>query len=76
MDRIGVVGLSWREGGAETIGQFTVDAEALVEKLPKLAEHLQTSEVFYLSTCNRVEVGFVAEVGTPLTEHARGSTAS
>lgn len=37
--------------------------------LPELAQAIGAREVFYLATCNRVEVGFVSDGATPLAAY-------
>lgn len=61
MERIAVVGLSWREGGPEHLARLALDPERLAERLPALADALGASELCYLATCNRVEVAFRGE---------------
>jgi glutamyl-tRNA reductase len=68
MDRIGVVGISWRSGGPEALKPFSRGPEERARLLPGLARHLGVGECFYLATCNRVEVGFVGD-GRPLAEY-------
>ncbi|MEZ6186528.1 MAG: hypothetical protein R3F62_16155 [Planctomycetota bacterium] len=66
MDRIGVVGISWRSGGPEALAPFTRGPAERARMLPELAQAIGSPEVFYLATCNRVEVGFVTDGKTPL----------
>ncbi len=69
MDRVGIVGLSWREGGTRTLAGFTIPAEERAARLPALLETIDAEEVVYLATCNRVEVVFVARPRTPLRSY-------
>jgi glutamyl-tRNA reductase len=63
MDRIGVVGLSYRHATAEEIACFTIPKDDLLPRLVRLRESLQTAELVYLATCNRVEVLFAMPEG-------------
>ena len=63
MDRIGIVGLSYRHAAAEDIACFTIPKDDLLARLPALRETLQTAELMYLATCNRVEVLFAMPEG-------------
>lgn len=58
MDRIAVVGLSWRAGGPAALARFALPEQGLEGRLAALALELGASELVYLSTCNRVEVAF------------------
>ncbi len=58
MERIAVVGLSWREGGPEHLARLALEPERVAESLPALAADLRARELCYLATCNRVEVAF------------------
>jgi glutamyl-tRNA reductase len=63
MERIGVIGINWRNGGADALARFTVpegDRDAL---LNRLAGQLGVSELAYIATCNRVEIALVVEPG-------------
>lgn len=61
MERLGVVGISWKAGGAEALARFTIAAEEREAKLPGLAAAIGVTELAYLATCNRVEVAFVGD---------------
>ena len=61
MDRIGVVGLNWRDGGPERLASYTLAPEGREARLPELARALGASELVYLATCNRVELAFVVD---------------
>jgi len=63
MDRIGVVGLSYRHAGVDDVARFAVPRAQLPARLPALRAQLQASEVLYVSTCNRVEVLYATERG-------------
>jgi len=71
MERIGVVGLSWRQGGPRALARFTVPVEEREDRLPELARAIGAEELVYLATCNRVEVAFVTSPGTAVSEYRR-----
>ena len=70
MHQIGVVGLSYRHAGVDEVARFSVPKAELAARLPALREGLGASEVFYLATCNRVEVLYANADGAP-AEDAR-----
>ena len=69
MDRIGLVGLSWRRGGPEALTRFTLPAAERAEGVRQLARAAGVSELVYLATCNRVEVLFAGDGTTPLAAY-------
>lgn len=71
MERIGVVGLSWRQGGPEALARFTLPVEGRGERVAALAAEVDAEELVYLATCNRVEVVFVTREGVPVEEYRR-----
>jgi glutamyl-tRNA reductase len=71
MDHIGVVGLSWRQGGPESIARFSRPPEERVAVLRALAAALKVEEAVYLSTCNRVEVAFAVREGQDVGDRRR-----
>ncbi len=66
MHRIGVVGILWRHSRADVLGAFTIPREEREERVPMLAATIGVSELVYLATCNRVEVAFAINGGTPM----------
>jgi len=71
MDQVGVVGLSWRQGGPESIARFSRPAAERAATLHALARELQVEEVVYLATCNRVEIAFAVRDGDAMTDRRR-----
>ncbi len=71
MERIGVVGLSWRLGDPEALARFALPAEGRRERLAELAREVDAEELVHLATCNRVEVAFVTREGVPVEEYRR-----
>ena len=65
MQQIGVVGLSYRHAGVEEVARFAVPRAELPARLPALRTLLKASEILYVGTCNRVEVLYSTEDGTP-----------
>jgi glutamyl-tRNA reductase len=63
MHQIGVVGLSYRHVGVDEVARFSVPKTEVAARLPVLRDALGVSEVFYVGTCNRVEVLFAMPDG-------------
>jgi len=66
MHRIGVVGISWRHRRSDVLGAFTIPREDRARRVPLLAAELGVRELVYVATCNRVEVAFAIDGGTPI----------
>lgn len=71
MHPIGVVGLSYRHAGVDEIARFAVPRAEVAGRLPALRASLGVSEVFYVGTCNRVEVLYATENGAPAGDARR-----
>ncbi len=69
MDRLGLIGISWRQGGSDALARFTLPVEARPERLPRLAQRIEAEELVYLATCNRVEVALVTREGLPVAAY-------
>src|SRR6185436_3905274 len=69
MNRIGLLGLSWRHVAPEQLASWTLPPHERAARLPRLARELGVRELVYIATCNRVEVAFVAEPGEPLAAY-------
>ena len=65
MHQIGVVGLSYRHVGVDEVARFSVPKTEVAARLPALRDALGVSEVFYVGTCNRVEVLYAMADGAP-----------
>jgi glutamyl-tRNA reductase len=63
MDRIGVIGINWRQGGADELARFTVPEPGRDAFLNELAGRMGATELAYIATCNRVEIAVVIEPG-------------
>ncbi len=71
MDHIGVVGLSWRQGGPAHLERFRREGADRAAVLRELARALEAPEVVHLSTCNRVEVAFAVREGETVGDRRR-----
>ena len=56
LEHLGLIGVSWRQGGSEALAEFALDQERAPEQLRDFAQRLGLKELAYLSTCNRVEL--------------------
>jgi glutamyl-tRNA reductase len=65
MDRIGVVGLSYRHAGVDEVARLAIPRAELALRLPALRGCLKAAEILYLGTCNRIEVVYSTNDGTP-----------
>ena len=65
MHQIGVVGLSYRHAGVDEVARFAVPRAEVPARLPALRALLKAAEILYVGTCNRVEVLYSTEDGTP-----------
>ena len=59
MEHIGVIGLSWRQGGADALARFALPTEE--GALHRLRDAMGATELVYLGTCNRVEIYFTVD---------------
>jgi glutamyl-tRNA reductase len=71
MHQIGVVGLSYRHAGVDEVARFSVPKTEVAARLPVLRDSLGVSEVFYVGTCNRVEVLYATADGVPAGDARR-----
>lgn len=71
MDRIGVVGATWRTNGVTDLPRYTIPQDQRPARLPALAKTVGASELVYLTTCNRVEVAYVGDGRTPPNTYRR-----
>lgn len=58
MESIGIVGISIRGHDTAALARFTIAKEERGGRLPALAAELGVRELFYLATCNRVEIAY------------------
>lgn len=64
LEHLGMIGVSWRQGGAESLADFTLPEERIGESLALFAQAFELGELAYLATCNRVELIFARSAGT------------
>lgn len=68
-----MIGVSWRQGGAQSIEDFTLDEQSSEARLLEFARDHDLAELGYLATCNRVELIYArngASNGTDLRPQA------
>ena len=68
MHQVGVVGLSYRHAGVDEVARFSVPKAEVAERLPALRDSLGVAEIFYVGTCNRVEVLYATADGEPAAD--------
>lgn len=71
MLQIGVVGLSYRHAHVDEVARFAVPKADVAARLPALRDSLGVAEVFYVGTCNRVEVLYATANGGPAGDARR-----
>jgi glutamyl-tRNA reductase len=64
LDSLGMIGVSWKQGGTESLAEFTPPQEGLSERLFALARAHALDELALISTCNRVELLFARKPGS------------
>ena len=68
---MGLVGVSWRQGGSEALAEFALQQERAAAQLQDFARRMQLAELAYLATCNRVELIFARSDRTPVQDLRR-----
>ena len=58
LDNLGMIGVSWRQGGTESLADFTPSDDGLAEHLGAFARSNALAELALIVTCNRVELIF------------------
>jgi glutamyl-tRNA reductase len=71
LERLGLVGVSWRQGGSEALAEFALQQDQMAAQLQSFADRLQLTELAYLATCNRVELIFARSDSTPVQDLRR-----
>ncbi len=71
LEQLGLVGVSWRQGGSEALAEFALQQERAMAQLQDFARRLQLAELAYLATCNRVELIFARSERTPVQDLRR-----
>ncbi len=59
LERLGMIGASWRRGGSESLAGFSLPTEQREARLADFADAHGLAEIVYIGTCNRVELVFV-----------------
>lgn len=65
LEQLGLIGVSWRQGGSSALAEFALTPETAGERLHEFARRLGLPELAYLATCNRVELIFARSAQTP-----------
>ncbi len=60
-----MIGVSWRQGGTESLAEFTLREDEIAARLAAFARELHLGELAYIGTCNRVELIFSRTGRTP-----------
>ena len=63
LEHLGMVGVSWRQGGASSLAEFTLPEESVADRLTAFAAAHDLRELSYIATCNRVELFFARRPG-------------
>ena len=71
LEHLGLVGVSWRQGGSEALAEFALAQEHASAQLQEFARRLELDELAYLATCNRVELIFARSDRTPVQDLRR-----
>lgn len=69
MERLGLIGVSWRTVDGQMLEQLTLPAETRELDLRRIREQTGVSEMLYLATCNRVEILFAGDGLTAPAEY-------
>ncbi len=69
MERLGLIGVSWRTVDGQMLERLTLPAETRELDLTRIREQTGVSEMLYLSTCNRVEILFAGDGSTAPAEY-------
>jgi glutamyl-tRNA reductase len=64
LDNLGMIGISWRQGGTESLAEFTPSQVGLPLRLRELAQANGLGELALIATCNRVELIFARQPGS------------
>jgi glutamyl-tRNA reductase len=71
LEHLGLVGVSWRQGGSEALAEFALQQDDAPARLKDFARRLELPELAYLATCNRVELIFARSERTPVQDLRR-----
>jgi glutamyl-tRNA reductase len=73
LEHLGLVGVSWRQGGSERLAEFALPQDGVATRLREFADRLRLPELAYLATCNRVELIFARSRATPVHDLRRAA---
>jgi glutamyl-tRNA reductase len=59
-----MIGVSWRQGGTESLAAYTPSATGLADRLHEFARRQSLAELALIATCNRVELVFARRPGS------------
>ncbi|MEQ8660828.1 MAG: hypothetical protein RLW62_08425, partial [Gammaproteobacteria bacterium] len=65
LERLGMIGVSWRNGSGDALTRFTLASEQRAARLAAFADAHGLTDLVYIGTCNRVELGFRGAPGAP-----------
>lgn len=68
LDNLGMIGVSWRQGGTESLADFKPPQETVTERIHEFARQHSLAELALISTCNRVELIFARQPGSGHTD--------
>lgn len=71
LEQLGMIGVSWRYGGTESLADFALPDDTTAEQLTEFAGAFALPELAYLATCNRVELIFARSDATPARDLRR-----
>ena len=63
LEDLGMIGVSWRQGGTESLAEFTPASDGLDARLAEFAAAEGLAELALIATCNRVEMIFTRANG-------------
>ena len=64
LENLGMIGVSWRQGGTESLAAFTPKGDDRDQRLVAFAAANGLAELALIATCNRVELIFVRAPGS------------
>ena len=71
LERLGMIGISWRYDGTDSLAQFTLPQDEVANRITEFAAAFSLPELAYLATCNRVELIFARGENTPAKDLRR-----
>jgi glutamyl-tRNA reductase len=65
MDRLVIIGASYRHAPIATLGEYALPKEEVELRLPQIAATIGAPELAYVGTCNRIEFILAGDENTP-----------